>query len=141
MVSQADAGLPVPELDQKSISHFLFSTGKTVKVHSVLWNGDMVGWGGEGRSAPGEARDLTMQAVEERGEWGFWGNFSMRNPSDALPGPGRRKQVSSFPELSHGPMCLKKALNQLCVLVGNLFICKISTLLTTAGLPKRARNI
>lgn len=106
-----------------------------------MYSGTGTWWGGVGRSAPGEARDLTMQAVEERWEWGFWGNFSMRNPSDALPEPGRRKQVSSFPELSHGQMCLKNALNQLCVLVGNLFICKISTLLTTAGLPKRARNM
>lgn len=48
-VSQADGRLPVPELDQKSISHFLFHTGKTVKVHGVLWNGDMVGWSGEER--------------------------------------------------------------------------------------------
>lgn len=45
VVFLADGRLPVPELDQKSISDFLFNTGKTVKVHSVLWNGDMVGWG------------------------------------------------------------------------------------------------
>lgn len=47
-----------------------------MKVHSVLWNGDMVGWAGEGRSAPGEARDQTMQAVEEwAGGVGFLGEL------------------------------------------------------------------
>lgn len=55
-----------------------------------------------GRSARGEARDQAMQAVEEQGGVEFWGGLSVRNPSDTLPEPGRRKQLSGFAEMSHG---------------------------------------
>lgn len=125
----ADRRLPVAELDQKSISDFLFNTGKTVKVHSVLWNGDMVGmWGGEERS--GVKPEIKLCRLS-RNRGGGLGDFVVRNPSNALPEPGRRKQLDGFAEMSHGKMCLKNALNQLCVVVPRwkpAYVCYFSSL-------------
>lgn len=94
------------------------------------WGGDVVGWGG---ALGGEARDQAMQAVEEPGRRGVGvlGDFVVRNPSNALPEPGRRKQLGGFAEMSHGKMCLKDVLNQLCVVVPRwkpAYVCYFSSL-------------
>lgn len=85
----------------------IFSLTRAKRWRYIVYSGTGTWWGGVGRSVGGEAWDQTMQAVEEWGVRGIWGNFSVKNPLDALPEPGRRKQVSSFTELSHGQMCLK----------------------------------
>lgn len=78
MVFLADRRPPVPELDQESISHFLFNTGETAKVHSVLWNGDMVGWDAVGRGgALGVKPEIKLCRLSRNrgggGGVGFWG--------------------------------------------------------------------
>lgn len=103
----------------------------------MVYSGTGTWWGGVGRSAWGEARDQTMQAVEERRAGIFGGSSALEILHMHVLNPAQESKSAV-----HRIVTLSNVIEK----GTEPFVCPsicwkpVSTLLTTAGLPRPAHT-